>query len=319
MFASAIVLCTFLSAPLMYVTAWLFMISSDISSFLQLNDTLVDTGIQLSWLSIVLCVITAGFLLATRRFMRLPHTFTFLLSLAVLKMCVGVIWQSHLNAKEFIDTNSWLTGFVTYLGLGGAFDARFTAVMLAVTLCLIVADCPNRGRIGLVMAVIGYSVSVVASVLVAHYRRPSLITPTLAFRLGVPQTVASIVVLVVCSVCLAVALIYLVRHLMTSMSSQSSRSSSSVSNGNGMTRGGYAVLSQEEEEGGERNEGDVSLLRESRNEEERVIFRIPTANNGGISKRQRRKWPRTKSTSTTTIRGCCVTWCCCFICSSAQS
>lgn len=66
----------------------------------------------------------------TRRFLRLPHVFTFLLSLAVLKMCAGVLCSSYVDGIDLVDGSSWLSGFITYLELGGAFDARFTAAML---------------------------------------------------------------------------------------------------------------------------------------------------------------------------------------------
>ena len=82
------------------------------------------------------------------------------------------------------------------------------------SLCLIAYDVPNRGRICLVMALFCYVTSIAASVLVVHFRRASLITPTLAFRLGIPQTVASIVVLVITIVVLIVTLLTIVRFLM---------------------------------------------------------------------------------------------------------
>ena len=262
MFASAVVLCTFLSAPLMYVTAMLYMFSSDLSNVIRFNVILMETGVNVAYLSIVLCLLVCVFLVVTRRFLRLPHAFTLLLNLAVVKMCVGVVLMPHLDTDDVVNAYTWKAGVVSYLVLGGSFDARLTAAMLAVSLCLIAFDVPRRGRICWVMALCCYSVSIIASVLVVHYRRPALITPTLAFSLGMMQTVASIVVILVSAGVIATALVLLVRFLLAR--TDSSRPSSRLPTTPALR--GYGVLPQEEgteTDGDVDDDDDVSLIRES--------------------------------------------------------
>ncbi|XP_034549883.1 integral membrane protein GPR155-like [Notolabrus celidotus] len=96
---SGMVISTFLSAPIMYVSAWLLSICQ-MDSKLVLNS-LQSVTINISVLSLVLLIWTIAIILLSQKVKRLPHLFTFNLFLAQFMTCIGMIlWDFMVTSDK---------------------------------------------------------------------------------------------------------------------------------------------------------------------------------------------------------------------------
>uniref|UniRef100_A0A671U4W4 G protein-coupled receptor 155 n=1 Tax=Sparus aurata TaxID=8175 RepID=A0A671U4W4_SPAAU len=129
---SGMVISTFLSAPIMYVSAWLLTIP--LMDPTPLVTELENVSFNISIVSLVALVWTIVVMLLSRKFNRLPHLFALNLFLAQFLVCVSMILWNFLVKKEdnlvgkiltftllygsLYSTYIW-TGVVPFLMVGG--------------------------------------------------------------------------------------------------------------------------------------------------------------------------------------------------------
>uniref|UniRef100_A0A673FSI4 DEP domain-containing protein n=1 Tax=Sinocyclocheilus rhinocerous TaxID=307959 RepID=A0A673FSI4_9TELE len=123
---SGMVIVTFLSAPIMYVSAWLLTIpwmdSDPLASALQ------HVSFNISIISLFALVWSVAVMLLSRKFHRIPHIFTINLFVAQLLACVGMIaWNFMAEQDNFLGqvlTFTLLYGslYSTYIWPGESFE-----------------------------------------------------------------------------------------------------------------------------------------------------------------------------------------------------
>uniref|UniRef100_A0A673FWH8 DEP domain-containing protein n=1 Tax=Sinocyclocheilus rhinocerous TaxID=307959 RepID=A0A673FWH8_9TELE len=126
---SGMVIVTFLSAPIMYVSAWLLTIpwmdSDPLASALQ------HVSFNISIISLFALVWSVAVMLLSRKFHRIPHIFTINLFVAQLLACVGMIaWNFMAEQDNFLGqvlTFTLLYGslYSTYIWPGESFEFVF--------------------------------------------------------------------------------------------------------------------------------------------------------------------------------------------------
>ncbi|XP_019945714.2 lysosomal cholesterol signaling protein [Paralichthys olivaceus] len=98
---SGMVISTFLSAPIMYVSAWLLTMRRMDPQVLM--NSLQNVSFNISIVSLVLLVWTIAVMFLSKKLKRLPHIFTVNLFLAQLLTCIGMIlWNFVVKENNFI-------------------------------------------------------------------------------------------------------------------------------------------------------------------------------------------------------------------------
>ncbi|XP_044221652.1 integral membrane protein GPR155 [Thunnus albacares] len=98
---SGMVISTFLSAPIMYVSAWLLTMSSMDPQLLM--NSLQTVSFNISIVSLVALVGTIAVMFLSKKFKRIPHMFTVNLFLAQFLTCIGMIlWNFVVKEDTFI-------------------------------------------------------------------------------------------------------------------------------------------------------------------------------------------------------------------------
>uniref|UniRef100_A0A8C7YD08 G protein-coupled receptor 155b n=1 Tax=Oryzias sinensis TaxID=183150 RepID=A0A8C7YD08_9TELE len=109
---SGMVISTFLSAPIMYVSAWLLTIP--LMDPAPLMAELENVSFNSSVVSLVALVWTIGVMLLSRKFTRLPHIFALNLFLAQFLVCIGMILWNFLVKQEDVLLGQILTFTLLY-------------------------------------------------------------------------------------------------------------------------------------------------------------------------------------------------------------
>ncbi|XP_028991681.1 integral membrane protein GPR155 [Betta splendens] len=111
---SGMVISTFLSAPIMYVSAWLLTIPWMDPQ--RLMNSLQNVSFNISIVSLVALVWTIAVMFLSKKFRRLPHMFTVNLFIAQFLTCVGMIlWNFVVKEDNFIGQVLTLTVLCTSL------------------------------------------------------------------------------------------------------------------------------------------------------------------------------------------------------------
>uniref|UniRef100_A0A665WXZ7 DEP domain-containing protein n=1 Tax=Echeneis naucrates TaxID=173247 RepID=A0A665WXZ7_ECHNA len=98
---SGMVISTFLSAPIMYVSAWL--LSSRWMDPQFLMNSLQSVSFNISIVSVVAMVWTIAVMILSKKFKKLPHMFTVNLFVAQFLTCIGMIlWKFVVKGDSFI-------------------------------------------------------------------------------------------------------------------------------------------------------------------------------------------------------------------------
>ncbi|XP_038162568.1 integral membrane protein GPR155 [Cyprinodon tularosa] len=98
---AGMVISTFLSAPIMYVSAWLLTIH--LMDPQSLMNSLETVSFNMSIVSLVALLWTVAVMFLSKKFRRLPHVFTVNLFLAQLLSCIGMIlWNFVVKEDNFI-------------------------------------------------------------------------------------------------------------------------------------------------------------------------------------------------------------------------
>uniref|UniRef100_A0A8C7FV29 G protein-coupled receptor 155 n=1 Tax=Oncorhynchus kisutch TaxID=8019 RepID=A0A8C7FV29_ONCKI len=177
---SGMVLSTFLSAPIMYVSAWLLTIPWMDPK--PLMDSLQNVSFNVSIISLVTLVWTVTVMFLSKKFKRLPHMFSLNLFLAQILACVGMIlWNFVVRQDSFI--GHVLTFTLLY---GSLYSTYVWPGLIAFSLVLMKRGGELKVAPGfLVIAGWGVPGLVAAVLLITGKRMPDTIDS--AFFYGTPQ------------------------------------------------------------------------------------------------------------------------------------
>uniref|UniRef100_A0A8C1UFD9 G protein-coupled receptor 155a n=1 Tax=Cyprinus carpio TaxID=7962 RepID=A0A8C1UFD9_CYPCA len=202
---SGMVMGTFLSAPIMYVSAWLLTIpwmdSDPLASALQ------HVSFNISIISLFALVWSIAVMLLSRKFCRIPHIFTINLFMAQLLACVGMIaWNFMAEQDNFL--GQVLTFTLLYISL---YSTYVWPGLIALSLLLMRRREEVNFRPGLTV-ITGWGVPVLAVsvLLLTGERLPDTIDS--AFFYGKAQVTCTSVVLFVSIVLCGVSLTLLSRR-----------------------------------------------------------------------------------------------------------
>ncbi|XP_059896448.1 integral membrane protein GPR155 isoform X1 [Gadus macrocephalus] len=201
---SGMVLSTFLSAPIMYVSAWLLTIPGMDPKLLM--ESLRNVSFDISIVSLVALVWTIAVMFLSKKYKRLPHMLTVNLLLAQLLTSIGMIlWNFAGSSDNF-------TGKVfTFMLLFTSLNSTYVWPGLIV-LCLVLMKRSDELKVypGL-LVIIGWGVPalVTAVLLISGEEGDYTIDP--AFFYGRPQLICSAVVLALSLVLVGGALVGLSR------------------------------------------------------------------------------------------------------------
>ncbi|KAK7168610.1 hypothetical protein R3I93_004817 [Phoxinus phoxinus] len=185
---SGMVIGTFLSAPIMYVSAWLLTIPWMDSA--RLASALQNVSFNISIICLFALVWSVAVLLLSRKFHRVPHVFTVNLFVAQLLACVGMIaWSFVVAQNNFL--GQVLTFTLLYTSL---YSTYIWPGLIALSLLLMRRSEEVSFRPGLiVIAGWGLPVLAVSVLLLSGHRMPDTIDS--AFFYGKTQVLCSSVVL----------------------------------------------------------------------------------------------------------------------------
>ncbi|XP_059355485.1 integral membrane protein GPR155-like isoform X2 [Carassius carassius] len=202
---SGMVISTFLSAPIMFVSAWLLTIpwmdSDPLASALQ------HVSFNISIISLFALVWSVAVMLLSRKFHRIPHIFTINLFVAQLLACVGMIaWKFMAEQDNFL--GQVLTFTLLY---GSLYSTYIWPGLIALSLLLVRRREEVNFRPGLTV-ITGWGVPVLAVsvLLLTGERLPNTIDS--AFFYGKTQVTCTSVVLFVSIVLCGVSLTLLSRR-----------------------------------------------------------------------------------------------------------
>uniref|UniRef100_A0A8C2XJJ8 G protein-coupled receptor 155b n=1 Tax=Cyclopterus lumpus TaxID=8103 RepID=A0A8C2XJJ8_CYCLU len=187
---SGMVISTFLSAPIMYVSAWLLTIP--LMDPTPLVTELENVSFNISIISLVALVWTIVVMLLSRKFNRLPHLFALNLFLAQFLVCVSMILWNFLVKQD----DNLLGQILTFTLLYGSLYSTYVWTGL-IPLCLALTNRDDllRLRPGVFMA-LGWGVPflVVGALLLSGERTDTIDS---AFFYGRAQIISTAVVLAV--------------------------------------------------------------------------------------------------------------------------
>ncbi|XP_051565247.1 integral membrane protein GPR155-like isoform X2 [Myxocyprinus asiaticus] len=201
---SGMVISTFLSAPIMYVSAWLLTIPwmdpTPLASALQ------NVSFNISIISLFALVWSVAVMLLSRKFRRIPHIFTINLLVAQLLACVGmIVWNFVAEQDNFL--GQVLTFTLLY---GSLYSTYIWPGLIALSLLLLRRNEEVQVRPGLLL-ITGWGIPVLALsvLLLSGERMPNTIDS--AFFYGSKQVMCTSVVLFVSIVVCGVSLTLLSR------------------------------------------------------------------------------------------------------------
>uniref|UniRef100_A0A3B3QNW2 G protein-coupled receptor 155 n=1 Tax=Paramormyrops kingsleyae TaxID=1676925 RepID=A0A3B3QNW2_9TELE len=184
---SGMVISTFLSAPIMYVSAWLLTIPWMDPK--PLVSALQNVSFNISIISLVALVWTIAVMLLSKKFKRFPHVFTMNLFLAQFLVCIGMIlWNFIVKQDNFI--GQVLTFTLLY---GSLYSTYIWAALIALALFLMKKD--NELKVPVwIFPIVGWGVPalIVGVLLIAGERMPDTIDS--AFFYGRSQIISTAVV-----------------------------------------------------------------------------------------------------------------------------
>ncbi|BFY97764.1 hypothetical protein BsWGS_00803 [Bradybaena similaris] len=128
--ATGLVLGTFLSAPLMFVSAK--MMTLTVASRADYKQLLTNTSFNISFISISCCLWVIAIFVLNGKWRRIPHQFSIALMLSHMLACIGMIVFYYLG-----DTKGWQHFCIVIILLIGVFATRCWTAAIAVALCLL--------------------------------------------------------------------------------------------------------------------------------------------------------------------------------------
>ncbi|XP_040912872.1 integral membrane protein GPR155 [Toxotes jaculatrix] len=184
---SGMVISTFLSAPIMYVSAWLLTIPGMDPQLLM--NSLQNVSFNISIVSLVALVWTTAVMFLSKKFKKLPHMFTVNLFLAQFLTCIGMIlWNFVVKGENFIGQVLTFTLLCTSL-----YSSYVWPGLIALSLVLMKRFEDLKVSPGmLVIAGWGFPALVTAVLLLIGEKMPDTIDSS--FFYGKPQIILTTVV-----------------------------------------------------------------------------------------------------------------------------
>ncbi|KAL3971761.1 DNA excision repair protein ERCC-4 [Sarotherodon galilaeus] len=196
---SGMVISTFLSAPIMYVSAWLLTIP--LMDPTPLVTELENVSFNISIVSLIALVWTIAVMLLSRKFNKLPHLFALNLFLAQFLVCVSMILWNFLVKQEDNLLGKILTFTLLY---GSLYSTYIWTGLIPLCLALTNRDDLLRLRPGVFM-ILGWGVPflMVGGLLISGERTDTIDS---AFFYGRAQIISTAVILAVSLVLGAISL-----------------------------------------------------------------------------------------------------------------
>lgn len=196
---SGMVISTFLSAPIMYVSAWLLTIP--LMDPTPLVTELENVSFNISIVCLVALVWTIAVMLLSRKFNRLPHLFALNLFLAQFLVCISMILWNFLVKQEDNLVGKMITFTLLY---GSLYSTYIWTGLIPLCLALTTRDDLLRLRPSVFM-ILGWGIPflMVGCLLVVGERTDSIDS---AFFYGKAQIISTAVVLAVSLVLGAISL-----------------------------------------------------------------------------------------------------------------
>ncbi|KAM9486243.1 lysosomal cholesterol signaling protein isoform 1-T2 [Clarias gariepinus] len=185
---SGMVISTFLSAPIMYVSAWLLTIPWMDPK--PLESALKNISFNISIVSFVALVWCVAVSIMSKKFRRRPHMFTINLFVAQLGVCIGMIAWNFVAVK-----NNFIGQVLTFTLLyGSLYSTYIWPGLIALSLFLLRRDDELKVRPAVLM-LIGWGVPCVAMsiLLIVGEKMPDTIDS--AFFFGHSQVMCTVIVL----------------------------------------------------------------------------------------------------------------------------
>ncbi|KAI3356243.1 hypothetical protein L3Q82_017486, partial [Scortum barcoo] len=185
---SGMVISTFLSAPIMYVSAWLLTIPWMDPQLLM--NSLQNVSFNISIVSLVALVWTIGVMFLTKKCKRLPHLFTVNLFWAQFLTCIGMIlWNFVVKEDNFVGQVLTFTLLCTSL-----YSSYVWPGLIALSLVLLKKYEDLKVSPGmLVITGWGFPTLVTAVLLISGQKMPDTIDPSIFY--GKQQIICTSVVL----------------------------------------------------------------------------------------------------------------------------
>ncbi|KAH9494965.1 hypothetical protein Btru_020700 [Bulinus truncatus] len=128
--ATALVLGTFLSAPLMFVSAK--MVTLIVNTGTAYKSILRDTSFDVSIISITCCVWVIGLFVFSGKWKRVPHRFTMAFMFSHILACIGMI-----TFYRWGETSEWYNYPIIICLLIGVFSTRCWTAAIAIAICML--------------------------------------------------------------------------------------------------------------------------------------------------------------------------------------
>ncbi|XP_038044768.1 integral membrane protein GPR155-like isoform X2 [Patiria miniata] len=258
--ATSMVLCTFASAPMMFITATMVNLPVQTSAETQylLSTVMVDVGC----IGIACCFWILVVFVLSKRYNLIPHHFTTHLVVAQLLASIGIVLT-----RTVVDT-SWVMILKSVVLLIGVFSTRCWAALLAIALCIM--RCRSLCavlRLRLAFYIYGWAVPTLLVALIIAIAPPvySVNQQSGVFQYGDWQLIASIIILGFNFILAVIALIILhrkdrYRHL---YEVKAQASSADCSEGEGETERMLKASGQDREKLSIQESDQLSRRRES--------------------------------------------------------
>ncbi|XP_065897490.1 lysosomal cholesterol signaling protein-like isoform X2 [Dysidea avara] len=205
----ALVFCTFLSAPIIYISARMALVRNVNSQ--DYHDIITDTRTDCSVVSIVSVVIVLGLFIAARRHRSHVHIFIMHLMAAMVVMCSGAIGITYTT-----DESPWNYFFFTFF-LGGVFATRLWSALLSLELVILLVFGSRFAILRwLLNLVAGWGlpfISVIVLVVIVAEEPERHATLDKAFFLGDGQLVLSCIFLGVSTIITTASLIFIILRI----------------------------------------------------------------------------------------------------------
>ncbi|PZC84267.1 hypothetical protein B5X24_HaOG205462 [Helicoverpa armigera] len=130
--ASSMVICTFLSAPMMFMSAQMIAINKDYA------DQLKRFGFDLSIVSLVASIWILFVFIVTKKYKRMPHRLTLCLIVSQLLLAISVVWGGPLPGY----TPSWHASLQQSLRIFSMYSCLLWTAMLSVGLLMLQSRGP---------------------------------------------------------------------------------------------------------------------------------------------------------------------------------
>ncbi|CAH0548586.1 unnamed protein product [Brassicogethes aeneus] len=193
--ASAMVACTFISAPLMFVSAKMITITNaSPSDYIKQLDAFT---FDISIIGIIACCWVIFVFSLTKKICRIPHKITTCLIISQLVSCLGAILWNTLNEKQ-----GW-AGYIQFsLFTVGVYSTRLWTAILAITLLFL--QCRSLCfvlKLQPIFFSVGWGVPIMASILILLFDKKEKVpfdkmNPNFVY--GVTQAVIAVSLLVLC-------------------------------------------------------------------------------------------------------------------------